>query len=198
MDYYTILRKEFGIREKEISILRAIEASKLSAKQICDATGIPKGRVYEHLNSLLEKGLIERSAKKPYSYFISDTRGNILVFMKERIDSMVKAQSEIIEMMEKAGGEHIEKIESSEKFTYTHLNMISSSNDFRMIGVHDSFPYFLYPASFNDFLRLRNLISSKRATISFTDPERILYVYKTYKKAAKEKRKISRSFFLQT
>jgi hypothetical protein len=146
----------------------------------------------------LSKGLIERSPKKPFSYFVSDARQNVLLFMKDRIDRMVNAQSEIIEMMEKSGGEHIERIESGSGFTYTHLNMISSSSDFRMIGVHGSFPYFLYPSNFNDFMKLRNLISSKRATISFTDPERTLYVYKTYKKAEKDKRNVTVVFEAET
>lgn len=198
MEYYNALKQEFGIKDKEISILKAVVNAKLTAKKICDATGIPQGRIYEHLNNLLSKGLIERSPKKPFIYFVANARQNVLLFMKDKIDGMVKAQSEVIEMMEKTGGEHIERIESGEGFTYTHLNMISSSKNFTMIGVHGSFPYFLYPANFNDFMKLRNLISSKRTTISFTDPERTLYVYKTYKKAENEKRKVTVIFEAET
>lgn len=198
MEYYNALKQEFGIKDKEISILKSVGNTKLSAKKICAETGIPRGRIYEHLNNLLSKGLIERSPKKPFIYFVANARQNVLLFMKDKIDGMVKAQSEVIEIMEKSGGEHIEKIDSSEGFTYTHLNMISSSRNFTMIGVHGSFPYFLYPSNFNDFMKLRNLISSKRATISFTDPERTLYVYKTYKKAENEGRKITVVFESET
>lgn len=198
MDYHGLLKKDFGIKDREISILISVENKKLNAKDICLQTGIQKGRIYEYLNNLIQKNLIERTTKKPYSYFVSDPVNNILLFMKKRIDNMLESQSEIIKIMEKGGKEYIEKIDNGEKFTYTHLNMISSGKDFRMIGVHDSFPFFLYPDNFDDFLKLRNLISAKRATISFTDSERIFYIYKTYKEAMKENVKMTVVFEYET
>lgn len=177
------LKDEYGLKEKDVLIIKAIRYEKATAEQICKITKIPLGRVYSYLNKLVSKGLIERTSKKPYYYVIKDFNKNIISFMKDTRHKFVKKEAEVLKLMKGPGSEHIETIDTKEKFTQFHLNIIAEGQIVKITGYHGSFPYILYPNKWDEFIRLRHLVLSKRDTISFTDDETAYLVFKTYREA---------------
>ncbi|MBW2963578.1 helix-turn-helix domain-containing protein [Candidatus Woesearchaeota archaeon] len=176
------LQNHFNLNSKHILILGSLQHESLDAKQICAKTNIPQGRIYYYLNYLVEKQLVEKTTKKPFLYSFSNVNQNIIGFMKQRIDKMLQAQGEVMDMMKGPSLDHFERITDTKKFTETHLNMISESKEFfNYVSLHTSFPYVLY--SFNDlnnFIKMREAIAKSRPTITFFDTQIAILVYKTY------------------
>ena len=179
------LKENFNLDEKHVLILEILHTNDgFNAKQICEKTQIPLGRIYDYLNYLLKNKLIQRSHKKPFLYSIADLNENVIGFMKKRVDNLVGAQSEIMDMMKKSELGYFERITSTKKFTHVHLSMISETKKaFNSISLHTSFPYMLYPYKRDMFLKLRKSIAGSRPTITFFDPQVALLVYKTYLEA---------------
>jgi|GEM_PF-1648527 len=190
-EMYSRLKGAFGLADKHILILQFLEKEKLNAKQVADKTGIPYGRIYDYLNQLIEFELIEKTPKKPYKYFVTDFKENVIGFMRDRIEHQLKAQTEVIHLLSSnKGTEHVEIISNSEEFTNAHINMISEASVFKMVGVHDSFPYLLYPNKFEDWLSLRKVITAHRATLTHADLDTALLIYRTYMDALRAGKKL--------
>jgi len=184
------LKQNFGLRGKHILILEAIKDEKLNAKQICDKTSIPQGRIYAYLNDLLENKIINRTPKKPYVYSISNLNKNVINFMKQKMDVMVEAQSEVMDMMKGPGIEQVEIVNNSKKFTEVHLRMITESKVLKYISLHTSLPYVMYPFEFDDFIKLRRAVVKNRPTITFFDHNNATLIHKTYLDAFKKGKKM--------
>ncbi|MBW2999997.1 winged helix-turn-helix domain-containing protein [Candidatus Woesearchaeota archaeon] len=178
------LKEEFRLKNKHILILKALQFKDLSAESLSKKTKIPLGRIYSYLNELADSGLIKRTNKRPFVYIASDLERNIINFMKKRIDNLVKSEAEVIGLMKETGSEQIDIISNQEKFTFAHIRLLSEAKkSIKITAIHGSFPFLLYPSNKNDFVKLREMIMSKRQTISFTDYGTSFLVYKSYKDA---------------
>ena len=177
------LKQKFGLKEKHLHILKALDNKKLEASQISKSTEIPMGRVYTYLNELVNHRLIQRSPKRPYTYELTDLRTNVLGFMKTRIDDLITAQREVIDLMKEGTPDQVELINTKGKFTATHVRLIAGSKEVKLISIHRSFPFLLYPSHWQEFLKVRKQVMKYRPTISFTDTETAYLVYKTYSDA---------------
>tara|TARA_B100000315_G_scaffold257467_1_gene306474 strand:- start:709 stop:1602 length:894 start_codon:yes stop_codon:yes gene_type:complete len=182
---YRQLQDHFGLNTNHIQILETLEHSNLEAKNLCEKTKIPRGRIYEYLNFLVEKGIIEKSKQRPYKYSITHLEQSIMSFTKHKIDSMVKIQSEIIDLMQEHS-EQVEMFKNNKQYTETHLAMLVEGKSFKYTSPHLSFPYTLYPYDYELFVKLRKAIISSRPTTTFSGTDVIFLIYKTYLDAFKE------------
>jgi predicted transcriptional regulator len=190
-DVYSILRKEFGLKEKHIIIMKALEGRRLRADKLCKATDIPQGRIYEYLNDLVEFGVVEKEGKKPATYTISDIKKNMVWFTKQRIDSMLHAQAEIMDTLKQQKRDAVEFVDGAYKFTQTHMHMLGESKKFKYMSVHGSFPYVFYPSGVNDFIKVREIVSHSRRTMLHSGSGTALLIYRAYMDALKAGKSIS-------
>jgi predicted transcriptional regulator len=177
---YSALRKEFGLREKHVSIMRCLEDKKLSADDLCKTTGIAAGRIYEYLNVLVEKGVVQRSQKRPYVYSIPHLKRSIIRFTQNKIDDLMRLQSEMMIRLQQGRTEAVELIPNAMVLTQCHINMVLESSTFKVVCVNHSFPYVLYPDDFNSFMKLRSIVSAARQTISRPGIDMAHLVYEAY------------------
>lgn len=186
------LKEGFGLKDKHIQIIKTLQNWPLTAEQISKQAKIPLGRVYGYLNELRTHKLIERTPKKPYFYEVKDLNKSIIDFMKHRSDEMVQTKSRVMDLMKGMGkAEHIELVDSKERYSIFHLDVLSESKDIKIITHHASFPFALYPRRWDDFLATRNLVRSSRSTIAFADYNSIYLIFKTYKDAFDQHKRIS-------
>jgi predicted transcriptional regulator len=176
------LQEHFGLDEKHSLILNVlIDNNKISAKDICKETSIAVGRIYDYLNFLIDSGLIKRSLKRPYVYYIDNLNESIINYTKTKLDTMLDSQYDLIESMSKTSPEHFDRFTSSKKFTQIHLSMISEAKKtMKYISLHTACPYVLYPEDKDNFIKLRKAIVESRPTITYFDPMVTILIYKTY------------------
>ena len=178
------LKENFGLDDKHIFILKILSNENLNAKQICHKAKIPQGRIYDYLNFLIENNLVERTHKKPFKYSVGDLNEKVMGFMKRKVDNLVEAQSDVIDIMSGAAMNYFERITDSKKFTQVHLSMITEAKKtFNYISLHTSFPYVMYPFERDSFVKLRQAIVKNRPTITSFDPNVALLIRKTYLEA---------------
>src|SRR3989344_6977948 len=90
------LQDGFDLKSQHIEILKALQFEALSAEKVCELAKIPPGRIYLFLNELLDSGLIQKTTKKPYVYWMENPKEKIITFMKNRSDTFVKNEHRII------------------------------------------------------------------------------------------------------
>jgi sugar-specific transcriptional regulator TrmB len=183
---YTLLREKFGVSDRELLIIQALEHNELTAEDICKQTHIPKGRIYGYLNNLMANQVINRSPKRPFTYSIPDLKTNIAWFTKNRVDTLIQAQTELIEHLGQSSATNVELIKDSAGFSQKHMDMINESKLMKIMSIHNSFPYLLYPEKLEHFLKVRKLIVNSRPTITHRGKETALYIYRTYLDALKK------------
>jgi sugar-specific transcriptional regulator TrmB len=93
------LLKELGLSNYEAeAYLKVVELCVAEAGEICKKTEIPFGRVYQELNSLASKGLIEVQNTRPKKYRARKPR---LAFMETQLQKTIEAASQIEEIISK-------------------------------------------------------------------------------------------------
>jgi len=81
--------KKIGMSEYEAKVYGILSALRVaSAREIHEQTRIPRGRIYETLTSLDEKGFVVSSGKSPVRYSPIDTSHTFERLKKESIDSL--------------------------------------------------------------------------------------------------------------
>ncbi len=187
---YTKLQETFGLNDKHILILKALKHDGLGAKKICEKTKIPQGRIYEYLNHLIDNKLVEKTHKKPFTYSVYDLNYNVIGFMKHKMENMLRAQTEVMDLMKGSGLDYVDIVNSSTKFTQMHLAMIAEAKSLKYISLHNSFPYALYPLEQSKFIKMRKAIVDSRPTITSFDGQMALLVFRTYKDALTQGKEI--------
>ncbi|MCX6706908.1 MAG: winged helix-turn-helix domain-containing protein [Candidatus Woesearchaeota archaeon] len=185
--FFDALKNRCDFNEKEIAILKSLRNGDISAKKISSKSGIPLGRLYEHLNRLLEFRLIEKRGKKPCVYSIDNMDEKVRSFMKNRFDKVITDEDAILRTL--SNGEekdYIEVTRSKEEFTYSQLKMLGSCKKLYTFSRMGSMPLFMYPSNFDDFLRLRKEVSKARPTLAHSSTEMSLMVTRAYIDAYKE------------
>jgi predicted adenylyl cyclase CyaB len=176
------LVKYFGIDENQINIFKTLlEHNNINAKEIAKLANINSGRIYEYINKLVTLNLVKKSSKRPYTYFIDDINESIIRFTKNKIDDLVRIQSNMLEYIDKKEQPFFERIDSSSAFTKNHVSMVSEDNNsFKYISLHKSFPYLLYPFDKENFVKLRKAITKDRNTITNSKTGEILLIRQAY------------------
>ena len=92
------LLKELGLSNYEAeAYLKVVEVGVAEAGEICKKTKIPFGRVYQVLNSLAAKGLIEVQNTRPKRYTARKTRLAFKTLLQQKRENMEKQLQKTIE-----------------------------------------------------------------------------------------------------
>ena len=193
---YTSLRKEFGLKDKHIAIIKELENKELSAEDVCRRALIPAGRIYEYLNVLVENGIVKKSAQRPFKYTIPDLKHSIIRFTQNRIDDMMRLQSEMMYQLREA--QQVRVVQNAMAFSQAHMSMALEGNVFKIVCIQGSFPYLLYPRDFNAFMRIRDIVTRARSTISRAGHDMAHLIYKAYQEALEAGKRLMVVFDKQT
>ncbi len=184
------LQDGFGLKNQHIEILKALQFEALSAEKICDTTKISPGRIYLFLNELLDSGLIQKTPRKPYVYWMENPKEKIITFMKNRFDTFVKNEHRVIQLLEeKENIHHIEHIDTSSQFVYVYMKMLHQCNEVYALAISNSLPFEFYSHNKDDFLKIRNLIITTRPTLAHRTPEKSLLAFQTLQEFFQSKKK---------
>lgn len=90
MDEDLVLRlKKFGMNEYEAKVYSALFGLRVaSAREIHEFTQIPRGRVYETLNALMEKHFVVSAGGSPARYHVCDVSRTFEQIKKDTMDSL--------------------------------------------------------------------------------------------------------------
>lgn len=184
------LKNREYLNQKQVLILEKLIFEKLSAKELSKKINIPLGRIYEPLNFLIKKSLIEKIGKKPCFYSFEEPKEKIINFLKKKFDKFVDDENTIINMLDEKINSKIEFLKSKHDFTFYLVKLLSScKKGLRTVARYDSLPFIFYPSNKKDFVKFRELITKKRTTIAHTSETKAVMVYNAYQDALKKKKK---------
>ncbi len=185
------LKEHFNLKNKHVLIINALQARSLTAADICRITGIPRGRIYEHLNELIGYGLISKGETIPMLYSVGNLADRILEYLKNARERFNSNESAVISLLEKIEPkERIELIDTKKDFTFALLDFFSECKSLNIkkvyqIGRHNSLPFLVYPFDKAMFIKLRELVCARRPTISHTSMAYSQLIFNTYKELYK-------------
>jgi sugar-specific transcriptional regulator TrmB len=192
------LRKDFDLKENHITILDTLFSKDMTADEICKKTGIPKGRIYEFLNYLVDVDLVSKIRAVPAKYTVANFEKRIMDFLNFNFDNYLKKEMEIIDAM--SDGKRIESIKMV-KTREEHILQIRrsyiSDKEFMIIERKNTVPFFFFPENDQDFRRIRSEISRRRPVLHRTDQHLIMYK-NTFFSTLKTSRKSFRYLVNQT
>lgn len=89
--------RPFGLSHYESKAFETILQGKITAKQLSKKAGIPFGKIYSVINSLLKQNLVDETDDRPKTYFVSEPAKAVgrLIEKKEKEDELLlnKARS---------------------------------------------------------------------------------------------------------
>ncbi|MFT4303279.1 MAG: helix-turn-helix domain-containing protein [Candidatus Woesearchaeota archaeon] len=187
------LGENFNLNGKELLIIEELSKNKLKANQIVNATKIPKGRIYDHLNKLIKIKIIERSEKKPFYYSIKNLDENIIEFLKYNFDEMVQKQHRMMHLIEHRtkGIDEIEIVETSDDFSFRIIQFLKESQKIKNILRHDGIPFILYPENVNEYIKIRKIYMENREIPEHTLPEMAFMLYQANKEALEKNKNLN-------
>ncbi|MBT4824465.1 hypothetical protein HN695_03630 [Candidatus Woesearchaeota archaeon] len=172
------------LNQKQVLILDELVHSEISAKELSKKTKIPLGRIYEPLNLLISQNLISKKGKKPCLYTFEEPQQRIISFMKKKFDTFIHDENAIIDMLDEKTPPKIELLKTKEDFTFYLIKAISScKKGLETVARHGSLPFIFYLSNKQDFLKVRDLINTKRTTIAHTTDTKAIMVYNAYQEA---------------
>ena len=118
-----------GLNKYEWKAYKAlIEIGEAKAHQISAKSNVPYGRIYDVLNSLINKGLIKLSAEKPKKYIAMDPEAVLMRVINKKLKELLKFKKEI-----KILGKHYERFPEESVFAVrgkeNFNRLISKSKD---------------------------------------------------------------------
>lgn len=85
------------LTQKVFSVL--LSAGSLTARQLADKVGIPRPSVYDHLNILIEKGLVAERQLEGKKFFYIDNIKNVEELLNDKIDFLKKEKAEFAQSL---------------------------------------------------------------------------------------------------
>lgn len=161
------LEKKFQLRQNDILILSIMTKEGLTAEDICKKTNIPKGRIYDFLNDLLQKKLILKNTNSPAKYFIDNARMHINAFIRAENDDFIQRQRQLNSLVEELENPVMVTIESKIDYARWLVKALEEDNEVMLICPHRAVPFALvYPEDEEEFIRVRQLINNNRSTLT--------------------------------
>jgi len=157
------LREYYNLKERHIEIIRALNEKELSADEISKKTGIPKGRIYDFLNEMLEIGLINKINTSPALFNTKNFNLCISSFLASKFNHLVQGHVKLYNMLE--GKQDIPSVNyfiGGEAFIKEILALVTEKTSVKVMCMKDRVPFFLYPADIKEFRKSRDIISKKR------------------------------------
>lgn len=160
------LGSEYNLGKKEVLILKTLANKQLSAKGLCEKTGVPKGRIYSFLNTLINLKLISTNNEHPAEYTLNNSKENIAEFLKLKFQEFTEKQTKILEMINYDERDKVEIIKTKEEYAYHLMHEAETNEKFKYALNYNTIPYFFYSFDDETFYKIRKVISKKRS--SFT------------------------------
>lgn len=175
------LEQDFGLKENHIRIIEALNEKNLTADEICQKTKIPKGRVYDFLNELIERHLVQKEDGRPSLYGIKDLKQSILDFLKYEFENNSRKESELLSLLSsKEDAQKIELIDNREKYDLEMISLLSKGKSFKIMLRQLSLSWFIFPRDIDAFLEIRTNINKRRRAASSTREEYSIPKYRAY------------------
>jgi sugar-specific transcriptional regulator TrmB len=119
---YELLKTDYGFRENHILILEALRRGDMTADSICKSTKIPKGRVYNFLNFLVDNKIITAGQGYPKLYSACPWQTRIKDFLQHHFSKTVEDEK-FMRGLIKGEEKDIISINSDEEFVW-HLRRV--------------------------------------------------------------------------
>ncbi|MFH1327180.1 MAG: helix-turn-helix domain-containing protein [archaeon] len=148
--------KEIGLQEGEITVYLALLKLKDStATQITKHTGLHRSHIYDLLEKLKEKGLVNFVIKNNVKYFRAASPNRLLEFIKEKETKIKKILPELIEINKEEEEDIKVEIYKGKEGIKTILNdILKEGRDYFLFG-HLKFEE-IVPIYIEQFVRLAN------------------------------------------
>jgi len=95
------LKNEYGLKENHIHILKALAVNDLNADELCSKTKIPKGRIYEFLNYLIQTQLINKETGAPAQYSSKNLNDRVVEFAENHLNQELQKRAKLISLVDK-------------------------------------------------------------------------------------------------
>lgn len=189
-DLLEILRRDFGLRENHEAIIRILaEGPGLTAQQICDATGIPKGRIYDYLNELIAEHLILKKPTDPAIYWIDDVEKRIYEFSARRFEDLIEKERRLLKKIYFAKATDVENLPSRYQYN-SHLAkehyIAEWINNIRSDG---HYPLVFYPKSDDEYFSIKRRLM-EREYLGVKDKMAMIRLRRARYQAMKEGKKV--------
>ena len=138
----TLLKTDFGFTEAELLVHNyLLEKDKAAAETICKETRVPKGRIYDVLNSLIENGFIEVTYARPKKYFVSDpvkSFSNALNIKERKLSNLEReamtVAKKLVSQKKSKSIESMELITDAKEFYSKVSKEVLSSSTIRIVS----------------------------------------------------------------
>ncbi|HIK01741.1 TPA: hypothetical protein H1008_01365 [archaeon] len=128
-EFRTLLKEEYDFRENHLILLSHFmsnKGKKLSAETLWTETEVPKGRIYEFLNDLVDWGFLDVEYKKPKTYSIRNLKESLQNAISRKERKLTQTEKKTLEVANK-----IEKTWRAELGEKTgSIKIISSPEEF--------------------------------------------------------------------
>lgn len=182
------LKERFNLKKNHVSILKVLIDDDLPADDIAEKTNISMGRIYNLLNELIEKKLIDKVGGTPAIYSIKNIEKNIVRFLDKDFQNYISKQNTIISLIEeKTRLEEVKILNNRKEYDFETIAFYSKGKWFKLIHRHLSLAWLLLPRDDEEFWRIRLLINKKRKAQTSLNKEIALIKHKSYIEACKNK-----------
>ena len=138
-EFEHLLRDGYSFRGNHIRIINFLGGKEVTAENIWTGTDVPRGRVYEFLDDLVDWGFIEIIPGKPRKFKLRNPRKalEIAVSKKEKELTQIQRRSleiaKTLEWVESVEGSKFQILESSEEYYSRMREMVFAGNKFRVM-----------------------------------------------------------------
>lgn len=184
-----LLQSEFKLTKKDTLIISTLTKKKMTAEELCNATKIPKGKIYTFLNKLLEMKLVEKTLDFPATYAVPNLEQKMLDFLNEEFERFTKKQKQMVDLLagENAKSVDFEIIYDKREFIFKLMEMLSDGTEFKYILRYPALPYLVYLASPEEFMFTHNLIVQTRDALTDSKDNAPLLLNNFYVKKFEQK-----------
>lgn len=167
------LKENFNLKDNHILILKTLQEENLTADEICKKTNIPKGRIYNFLNELIENKLLEKTPETPATYTARPLTDRILEFFNYNFEKLMQNELKILSKIEKKEElESVDFITGSKQYAFQIIRMLSESERFLVVERGTSVSLLLYPQNKEEFHELRKEILRRRGEVLIAGSEK--------------------------
>lgn len=175
------LKQNFGMKKNHLVILNLLSVESCTADEICERTTIPKGRVYNLLNELINAKLIDREKGVPAVYSMSNPESRVMDFLRHKFEEEVKKQTQLLSMLEQnSKTEHVEMISTNQAYDYELMGLLSQADWMKAMHGNLSISWFIQPHDEKEFWKQREEINKKRRAATTPSKDISILKFRAY------------------
>ena len=191
-DVIRALEQEFDLGTPHSKILRALNASpKMTADEICAATSLPKGRIYDYLNYLVDSGLICKGTETPAAYFMGNYADRLTTFVRKQYEGVLRKEQRLNQLLEGNTSSQVETFNSRILFNLEVMSLLSRKQKVKVILRYDVAPYFFFMPSRERFVSLHSRVTRGRPVLTREEERNAMMLFDAYKEAFESGKEIT-------